>query len=232
MLLIKNISVHYGKRIILEKLAIELNSSEIIGLVAPNGAGKTTLLRTIAGLIRPNSGEIAINGLSVATNRQAYYKSLYFVESNQTLYPNLKGIDHLNYVKAMWHSSVDVEEVIKDLAIKKYVNRPIKKLSLGMKQQILIAMCIVSDADIILLDEPMNGLDPTNMKNISEQLIKLKNKGKLILFSSHILSNVDKISDKVLFLKNKKIDYLLDFEKETLSSEVVYEQLFTREDIS
>ncbi|WP_414839574.1 ABC transporter ATP-binding protein [Carnobacterium sp. TMP28] len=232
MLLIKNISVHYGKRIILEKLAIELNSSEIIGLVAPNGAGKTTLLRTIAGLIRPNSGEIAINGLSVATNRQAYYKSLYFVESNQTLYPNLKGIDHLNYVKAMWHSSVNVEEVIKDLAIKEYVNRPIKKLSLGMKQQILIAMCIVSDADIILLDEPMNGLDPTNMKNISEQLIKLKNKGKLILFSSHILSNVDKISDKVLFLKNKKIDYLLDFEKETLSSEVVYEQLFTREDIS
>ncbi|SEL24153.1 ABC-2 type transport system ATP-binding protein [Carnobacterium iners] len=231
MLTIKNISVNYGKKIILEKLDFELNSSEIIGLVAPNGAGKTTLLRTIAGLIRPDSGEVFINGLTVVNNRQAYYKTLYFVESNHTLYSNLKGIDHLNYVKAIWHSSVSVEQVIKDLAIKEYVNRPIKKLSLGMKQQILIAMCIVSDADVILLDEPMNGLDPTNMKNISEQLIKLKNKQKLILFSSHILSNVDNISDKVLFLKNKKIDYLLDFEKESLSSEVVYDQLFGQESL-
>ena len=229
MLTIKNIYVTYGEKIVLENIDIELNTSEIIGLVAPNGAGKTTLLRTIAGLIRPDSGEVFLNGLTAKKNREAYYKTLYFVESNQTLYSNLKGIDHLNYVKSIWNSTVNIEKVIKDLAIAEYINTPIKKLSLGMKQQILIAMCIVSDADIILLDEPMNGLDPSNMKNISYQLTKLKNQNKLILFSSHILSNVDNISDKVLFLKNKKIEYLLDFEKETISSESIYDLLFEQE---
>lgn len=231
LLTIKNVHVNYGKKPILENIDLELNTPEIIGLVTPNGAGKTTLLRTIAGLIRPTAGKVLINGMAAAENREAYYKTLYFVESNQTLYPNLKGIDHLKYVKSTWNSPVNLEQVIQDLAISEYINVPIKKLSLGMKQHILMAMCIVSNADVILLDEPMNGLDPTSMKKISFQLTKMKNQHKVILFSSHILSNVDSISDKVLFLKNKKIEYLLDLKNEHLSSEDVYDKLYDQEEL-
>ncbi|MER2175491.1 MAG: ABC transporter ATP-binding protein [Carnobacterium sp.] len=229
MLKIDNLNVNYGKKEILDSINLEFYPSEIIGLVAPNGAGKTTLLRTVSGLIKPKSGQILIDNLSRSEDRKAYYKKIYFVESNQTLYPNLSGMDHLKYVKASWDSPVEIENVIKRLGIIEYVNRPIKKLSLGMKQHILMAMCIVSNADVILLDEPMNGLDPTSIKKISSYLKKMKQDEKTILFSSHILSNIDAITDKIIFLKDKQVAYFLDKNKENLSSEDMYEQLYNME---
>lgn len=229
MLKIDNLNVNYGKKEILNSINLEFYPSEIIGLVAPNGAGKTTLLRTVSGLIKPKSGQISIDNLSRSEDRKAYYKKIYFVESNQTLYPNLSGTDHLKYVKASWNSPVEIESVIKELGIVDYVNRPIKKLSLGMKQHILMAMCIVSNAEVILLDEPMNGLDPTSIKKISSYLKKMKQEEKTILFSSHILSNIDAITDKIIFLKDKQVACFLDKNKESISSEDMYEQLYNME---
>ena len=229
MLKINNLGVKYGQKEILNTINLEFYPSEIIGLVAPNGAGKTTLLRTIAGLIKPNSGQVSINNLIQSKDREAFYKKIYFVESNQTLYPNLSGLDHLKYVKASWDSQVEIRNVIEELEIADYINLPIKKLSLGMKQHVLIAMCIVSNAEIILLDEPMNGLDPTSIKKISSYLKKMKQDKKTILFSSHILSNIDAITDKVIFLKDKQVGYFLDKNKDELSSEDMYDQLYNRE---
>lgn len=229
MLKIDNLSVNYGKKEILNSISLEFYPSEIIGLVAPNGAGKTTLLRTVAGLIKPKSGQVSIDNLKRSEDRKDYYKKIYFVESNQTLYPNLSGMDHLKYVKASWNSPIEIKNVITGLGIVDYVNRPIRKLSLGMKQHILMAMCIVSNANVILLDEPMNGLDPTSIKKISMYLKKMKQDKKTILFSSHILSNIDAITDKVIFLKDKQVVYSLDKNKENLSSEELYEQLYNME---
>ena len=132
-------------------------------------------------------------------------------------------------MKASWDSQVEIRNVIEELEIADYINFPVKKLSLGMKQHVLIAMCIVSNAEIILLDEPMNGLDPTSIKKISSYLKKMKQDKKTILFSSHILSNIDAITDKVIFLKDKQVGYFLDKNKDELSSEDMYDQLYNRE---
>lgn len=226
MLTLNNVTTQYKNKIILKDISMELENSEIIGLVAPNGTGKTTLLRTISGLIKPVSGSISIDDITLSKNRIDYYKKIYFVESNSTLYPNLKGIDHLNYVKSAWNSSIDIKTIIKALDLTSYIEVPIKKLSLGMKQHILLAMCIVSNANYILLDEPMNGLDPSSIKTISSYLKQMKIEGKTIILSSHILTNIDNITDRVIFLKDKTIIHSLDMKKDKTSSEVIYDKLY------
>jgi len=229
MLKIKNVSVQYKEKMVLKDINEKFNKPEIIGLVAPNGTGKTTLLRTIAGLIQPKMGDISINGMTITEDREIYYKRMYFVENNTTLYPNLKGIDHISYVKSVWDSPINIKDVIQKLGISDYVNLPIKKLSLGMKQHILLAMCIVSNAEVILLDEPMNGLDPTSIKKISHYLKEMKENNKIIILSSHILSNIDIITDRVLFLKDCTIAYSLDMKNEDISSESIYDKLYGQE---
>ncbi|WP_208559505.1 ABC transporter ATP-binding protein [Marinilactibacillus kalidii] len=225
-----NLTVKFKKKAILKNINLKITQPEIIGLVAPNGTGKTTLLRTIAGLIQPNEGSVSIEGTTVYEDRETYYKKMYYVESNHTLYSNLNGKDHLSYVKSVWKSSIDVEEVIRKLGISDYIHKPIKKLSLGMKQHILLAMCIVSDADVILLDEPMNGLDPTSMKVISKYIKEMKKNNKIFMISSHILSNIDTISDKVLFLKDGNIVCTIESQKDGESSENVYDKLYGTEE--
>lgn len=227
---VTNLTIKYKKKVILKNINLEITQSEIIGLVAPNGTGKTTLLRAISGLIQPQEGSVSIEGKTVHDDREAYYKKLYYVESNHTLYPNLNGMDHLSYVKSVWESSIDVEVVIRKLGISDYINKPIKKLSLGMKQHILLAMCIVSDADIILLDEPMNGLDPTSIRIISKYIEEMKKDDKIFIISSHILSNIDTITDKVLFLKDGNIVHSIDSKKNGESSENVYNKLYGMEE--
>ncbi|API88402.1 ABC transporter ATP-binding protein [Marinilactibacillus psychrotolerans] len=227
---VTNLTIKYKKKVILKNINLEITQSEIIGLVAPNGTGKTTLLRAISGLIQPQEGSVSIEGKTVHDDREAYYKKLYYVESNHTLYPNLNGMDHLSYVKSVWESSIDVEVVIRKLGISDYINKPIKKLSLGMKQHILLAMCIVSDADVILLDEPMNGLDPTSIRIISKYIEEMKKDDKIFIISSHILSNIDTITDKVLFLKDGNIVHSIDSKKNGESSENVYNKLYGMEE--
>lgn len=227
---VTDLTVKYKEKVILKNINLEITQSEIIGLVAPNGTGKTTLLRAISGLIQPQEGSVSIEGKTVHDDREAYYKKLYYVESNHTLYPNLNGMDHLSYVKSVWESSIDVEVVIRKLGISDYINKPIKKLSLGMKQHILLAMCIVSDADVILLDEPMNGLDPTSMRIISKYIEEMKKDDKIFIISSHILSNIDTITDKVLFLKDGNIVHSIDSKKNGESSENVYNKLYGMEE--
>lgn len=227
---VTNLTIKYKKKVILKNINLEITQSEIIGLVATNGTGKTTLLRAISGLIQPQEGSVSIEGKTVHDDREAYYKKLYYVESNHTLYPNLNGMDHLSYVKSVWESSIDVEVVIRKLGISDYINKPIKKLSLGMKQHILLAMCIVSDADVILLDEPMNGLDPTSIRIISKYIEEMKKDDKIFIISSHILSNIDTITDKVLFLKDGNIVHSIDSKKNGESSENVYNKLYGMEE--
>lgn len=227
---VTNLTIKYKKKVILKNINLEITQSEIIGLVAPNGTGKTTLLRAISGLIQPQEGSVSIEGKTVHDDREAYYKKLYYVESNHTLYPNLNGMDHLSYVKSVWESSIDVEVVIRKLGISDYINKPIKKLSLGMKQHILLAMCIISDADVILLDEPMNGLDPTSIRIISKYIEEMKKDDKIFIISSHILSNIDTITDKVLFLKDGNIVHSIDSKKNGESSENVYNKLYGMEE--
>lgn len=205
MIKISNLAVSLKNNEILTNVNLSIESSNIIGVVAPNGTGKTTFLRTIAGILPPAKGKIVLNQFDFYNNRSKYLSQLFFIESSSFLYSNISVIEHLQYVKAIWNSKFDVFQVINELNMNEYKNLPVKKLSLGMKQHVLIGMYVISDVPILLLDEPMNGLDPNSLELISDLLIKMKNRGKIVIFSSHNLSNITDICDKVMFLHNQNI---------------------------
>lgn len=203
MIDITNLTLEFKNKMILHNISLSVSESNIVGLVAPNGTGKTTFLKAIAGLAS-KKGSILLNDNDIK-NRRVYFKQLFFIESTENIYSNLTVKDHLDYIKSTWKSSIDVTEVIVSLEMEAYKDKPIKKLSLGMKQHVLIGMYMVSDAPILLLDEPMNGLDPTSVDMVNQLFLILKKRGKTIIFSSHNLSNVTKLCDEILFMHDQKL---------------------------
>lgn len=224
MIEIQNLTVGYKNRTILHDISLSVGSSKVLGLVAPNGTGKTTFFRTMSNLNTPSKGEIMINGTSFKSNRAEYLSNLFYMESSNFLYSSLNAINHLQYVKRHWQSAVNITQVVKQLNMENYIKMPIKKMSLGMKQHVLIAMCIVSDAEVILLDEPMNGLDPSSQRKVSGLMKTMKDNGKTIILSSHDLHNINEISDMVIFMKDKKFKIIENSESNNLQE--FYTELF------
>jgi ABC-2 type transport system ATP-binding protein len=221
---VQNASVSFGKERVLKGVSLTIERGRIVGLVAPNGVGKTTLLRTICGLEAQPKGRISIDG--VRPEAPALFKrKFFFIEDVQVLNPELSAYDYLGYVKRMWRSDVDIKTTIDALRIARFIKKPIKALSLGMKQQVVLALCLISDAPYILLDEPMNGLDPTNTRIISQQLVRIRDCGKTVLMSSHLLSNIDALADEVLFIKDGGIAHRSTREDGTKAADI-YERLY------
>lgn len=226
MIEISGLTVSMDKKKILNKTSLSIEENKIIGIVAPNGTGKTTFLKTLSGLITPDAGVIKINKTSFNNDRSDYLSQLFFIEDSTFLYSDIKVVDHLKYVKNNWQSSVDIEQVIADLNMENYKNLSIKKLSLGMRQHVLIAMYIVSDASILLMDEPMNGLDPTSLDLVSGLLKKLKQEDKVVILSSHNLTNVIDICDEVMFMKDTTIEWITGESKNNLKE--LYDEYYVK----
>lgn len=227
MLEINDIQVTLGKKIILNNLSLTIDKGEIVGLVAPNGYGKTTLLKTIAELEKIDRGNISLFGKDIHLNSCEYRKLVFFSHSSDMLYQNLTVLDHLNFAKNAWESPKKVLSVISELQMNHYMNKKVKNLSLGMKQHLLFAMAIISNAQLILMDEPFNGLDPTSVRKVSKLIYYLSLEGKCFLFSSHILYHIDQICSKVFFLDDQKISFISDLTKERfINTEQNYTLLF------
>ncbi|EMG28501.1 ABC transporter-like protein [Listeria fleischmannii 1991] len=168
----------------------------MVALVGPNGSGKTTLMRIMSGVLQADSGEILVAGDN---------KTLYFMQDNSILYTYLTGMNHLLFVGRMYGNVKKITEVVEKLHLMAFINKKVETYSLGMKQQLLFAMVLVSDGDILILDEPFNGLDPSVSGDFKCFIQELKRSGKQIFVSSHILSDIDEIADTVLFLKQGMI---------------------------
>ncbi|WP_225049358.1 ABC transporter ATP-binding protein [Lacticaseibacillus kribbianus] len=205
MLTFKNLTFAFHDKPILDNVAFDLQDGQVIGLVAPNGTGKTTLLRLLCGLLPDAKATIELNGVSLHQHRTAYLKQLFFLENSNQLYADLTVKDHLEYVKKMWKSKVDIQKTVAELGMESYFKKKIKNLSLGMKQHALLAMYIVSDAQTMFIDEPLNGLDPTSIQLFEQIFAELKAKGKTLLVSSHQMDSVGRVSDSVFFLKDQHI---------------------------
>lgn len=201
---IKNLNKSYGNNIVLQDLCLELEGAEVWALVAPNGTGKTTLLDCITNLIPYNSGEIFINGMS---NKDInIFKSLSYLQDASILFPNLTGLDHLKFVaNAQNIPKHRIKEIVELTKVEKYYKRSIKTYSLGMKQRILLAIALLNNPKILLLDEPFNGLDPTSQIELRILLKEIAKNGTLVILSTHFLGEISQLTEKLLFLKDKKI---------------------------
>ena len=200
---VKNLSKGFGKTQVIKNISFTVEEGEIVGFVGPNGAGKTTTLKLITDLIRPDEGEIIINGYPLKRQREAALGSLAGIIENPGLYVNLTGYDNLSFIaKLRGISKEKLQRAIDITGLGDNIHRQVRKYSLGMKQRLALGMCLITEPKLLILDEPTNGLDPTGTMELRELMLRMVNEdGVSILFSSHMLGEVEKIADRVLYIK-------------------------------
>lgn len=207
----QNLTKRYGKHYAADKINIHIKKGEIYGLIGRNGAGKTTILRMISGLSNPTSGTYSINGKTGA-QLNTERKTVGTLIEAPGLYPSMSAYENLK-IKCIANGKNN-EKYIKDLltlvGLENTGNKKTKEFSLGMRQRLGIALALAGDPEIIVLDEPINGLDPQGIVEVREILAKLsKEKGITILISSHILDELSKIADSYgIIHEGKLIDEL------------------------
>ncbi|WP_053942671.1 ABC transporter ATP-binding protein [Kallipyga gabonensis] len=204
ILQIKDLKKSYGKQEVLKGITMTLDQPGIYALVGPNGAGKSTLFNCISNIISPSPGTIEVVGLK-NTDLKIFY-SCSFLKDNRVLYDYLTGYDHLFFIQKAQKLDPDrVKEVVDALDIESYMNKKVGDYSLGMKQHLLLALAMLNKPKLMILDEPLNGLDPAAIVKVRRLLKDLVEAGTTILISSHTLSEVDKMTQDILWLKDGKI---------------------------
>lgn len=201
ILSVKDIKKSYGKEKVLKGISFEIDEPQIIALVGPNGSGKSTLLNIISNLVAADSGEITI--LNKKNKDPIIFKEISYMQDNSVLYDYLTGYDHLQFIGDV--QGISKEQIMKTaerIGITGYLNKKVQNHSLGMKQHLLLAMAILNEPKLLILDEPLNGLDPTSAIRVRELLIELSKSGTTILLSSHNLGEIDRVTSKILFLKD------------------------------
>jgi len=185
-----------------DNLSLDAHEGEIYGLLGPNGAGKTTTLRCIATLIKPTEGEIYVGGHEVQKEPEAVRESIGFLTSDIKLDEQF-DVDYMfGFFGRLHNVPQDVlakrkEELFTYFGIKDFAHKQIKELSTGMKQKAAIAVSLVHNPDIVIFDEPTNGLDIITARSVTDYLRKLRDDGKLVIVSTHIMSEAEKLCDRI-----------------------------------
>ncbi|KON69285.1 ABC transporter ATP-binding protein [Peribacillus butanolivorans] len=201
ILSVNNIHKSYGKEEVLKGISFDINNSEIVALVGPNGSGKSTLLNIINNLLPANNGKVNILGGS--NKDPEVFRKISFMQDNTVLYDYLTGYDHLQFIGDLQRiTKKHIFETAERIGIDGYLNKKVGHYSLGMKQHLLLAMALINQPKLLILDEPLNGLDPTSAIKVRELLLELAEQGTAILLSSHNLAEIDKVTSNILFLKN------------------------------
>lgn len=204
----KNLCKNFGKKEVLKDVSFSLNEGDILGFIGPNGAGKTTTIKLILGLQRITSGQVLINNFDIQKDFVKAIKRVGAIVENPDMYMFLTGRENLKMV-ARLYKDIDnkrIEEVIKISGLNNRIDDKVSKYSLGMRQRLGIAAAILHRPNVLILDEPTNGLDPEGIKELRELLTKLAKKEKMaILISSHNLSELETVCNRVCIIQNGRI---------------------------
>ena len=201
----KKLKKYYGKSLGIEDVSIKLKKGYIYGFIGPNGAGKSTTIRTIIGLINKTDGKVFINGKEYNTNDLETKQKIGYLPSEINLYNEMTIKEIFKYHESFYKKDISKRkrELVKKLKIDE--KKKIQELSLGNLKKVGIVLALMHEPELLILDEPTSGLDPI-MQNIFHEILKEeKEKGTAILYSSHILSEVSNLCDKIGFIKNGKI---------------------------
>ena len=192
------LSKRFGKIKAVEQVDLDVRRGEIYGFLGRNGAGKTTTIRMLLGLVAPSEGEMEVFGISVRKNRLAALRKIGFLVETATAYPNLSVRENLELQRRLTEAPKNaVEKVIRLLGLEEYAERGSAHLSLGNRQRLSLARALIHSPELLILDEPANGLDPAGIVEIRGLLRKLALEGTTIFMSSHILSEVDQLADRI-----------------------------------
>ncbi len=189
-----NYSFRFRRKVV-NDVSLKVPEGSIYGFLGPNGAGKTTTIRMLTGMLENDTDNILINGVSLKKNTPALFKNMGTLIETPSLYLHMNGRDNLRVITKLRNMNEDrVDDILKLVGLYNDRKRKVKEYSLGMKQRLGVAMSLLPDPGLLILDEPANGLDPAGIIEIREMLIRLnKEQGKTVFISSHLLSEVEKI---------------------------------------
>lgn len=201
----RNLTKVYKDFKALDKVSINIEEGKVYGLLGPNGAGKSTFLKLITQIIKPSYGEIIFRGHEISQNDLSKIGS---IVENPAIYPNLTAFENLKVLTILLNIEEErINKVLKIVGLTNTGNKLAREFSLGMKQRLGIAMALINNPNLLILDEPTNGLDPVGIAELRELIKSFTIDGITVLISSHILSEIDQVADKVGILVNGKLAY-------------------------
>ncbi len=205
MILVKDLKKQFGRVEALNGLSFRAEDGQVTGIVGHNGAGKTTCFRCLAGILKPDSGQVLVDEWDVTTARLEVQKRIGVLPDSKGLYPRLTAREHIQYFARLY--GLDEEEIaaredilIERLGMESFADRPAKGFSRGQRLKVALAQAIVHNPQNVIFDEPTNGLDFSSVKAVHELILELKDLGSCIVISSHIISEIAKLCDKIVIM--------------------------------
>jgi len=202
------LNYHFGSQQVINNLSLKVPKYSVYGFLGPNGAGKSTTIKLILGLLKSDEENIRVFGVNINSNRLEILKKVGNLIESPTLYQHLSAYENLSYLNCIFKLNKSrIEEVLKLVGLWENRHKKAKQFSMGMKQRLGIAMAIFHNPELIILDEPVNGLDPMGVFEIRKLLEKLASQGKTIFLSSHILSEMEKLCTHIGIINKGKMIY-------------------------
>lgn len=234
MLEVKNFTKKYKNgKLAVDDISFSVNNGEIFGFLGPNGAGKSTTIKAIVGLIKKSKGDISIDGIRLENDPLLYKNKFSYLADNPDLFDKFTAVEYINFVADIY----GIDEKTRDERLNTYLDYfdireamadLISSFSHGMKQKLAIISSLIHDPDLLILDEPMVGLDPKSSFNLKKIMRERRDDGKMVFFSTHIMEVAENICDRIAIISNGKIvaQGSLDEIRENLNEDKSLEELF------
>ena len=209
MIVVRNLTRKYGATTAVHNVSIDIAKGEIVGLLGHNGAGKTTIMKILTGFLEPTSGTIVVGGVDVTTHRAGVQRQIGYLPENAPLYPEMLVQEYLFTMAELRgipesQRAPAVAEAVRQTGLAQHLLHPISALSKGYRQRVGIAQAILHKPEVLVLDEPTNGLDPVQIQSMRD-LIKRLGKTTTVILSTHILQEVEAVCDRVLVMINGRL---------------------------
>ena len=214
MIEIKNISKTYGSQTLaVDNISLNIENGQIVGFIGPNGAGKTTAIKMLTGILKPDTGSITINGFDIVKEPIQAKMQFGFVSDDPNSYPKLKGREYLNFIGDMYNVDFEnrdkqIEHFTKLLGMEDVLEDKIATYSHGMRQKIMVIAVLIHDPYLLVLDEPLTGLDPQSSFVLKELMKERAQDGKSVFFSTHVLEVAEKLCDQIAIINQGRIIYI------------------------
>ncbi len=236
MIEIQNCTKKYGELVAVNNLSLKVGKSEIFGLLGPNGAGKSTTIKMMVGLLKPDAGMIKISGYDIAEDPVNAKKILAYIPEKSYIYEKLTAWEYLTFIGGLYNLDENIfrnnaEEYLKTFGLYEWKNEIIGNFSLGMKQRLVLTSSFMRTPQVLILDEPHNGLDPKGVRILKDILFRLKNEGMTILLSTHIIAIAEQICSSIAIINKGAIAVQVtneDIRHYAKSSDKTLEDIFLR----
>ena len=223
-----NLCKSYGNHLVLDDISFSIRENEIVGFIGPNGAGKSTLMKCLCGLIHMDSGNVTICGHDIQSQREKALSHQASLIESPGLFFNMTGYENLEIFASLKNVSKDKLQQMADYTrIGDYLKKPVSSYSLGMKQRLALSIALLSSPQFLMLDEPMNGLDPSGVFELRKELRKMVDEqGMSLLISSHRLNEIEKIADRIIYIENGKIKEV-EKQEQTITYQIRVNKIIT-----